>query len=69
MLHVFKYNCDALYVAYGPTKNPRYALSIIIEHGGSGGTTAAPIAKKLFKLIIDRHQLREEAKYNKFLDI
>jgi len=59
----------ALYVAYGPTKNPRYALSIIIEHGGSGGTTAAPIAKKLFKVIIDRHQLREEAKHNKFLDI
>ena len=59
----------ALYVAYGPTKNPRYALSIIIEHGGSGGSTAAPIAKKLFKLIIDRHQLREEAKHNRFLDI
>ena len=56
-------------VAYGPTKNPRYALSIIIEHGGSGGTKAAPIAKKLFKVIIDRHQLREEAKHNKFLDI
>ena len=59
----------ALYVAYGPTENPRYALSIIIEHGGSGGTTAAPMAKKLFKLIIDRHKLREEAKHNKFLDI
>ena len=59
----------ALYVAYGPTENPRYALSIIIEHGGSGGTTAAPMAKKLFKLIIDRHKLREEAKDNKFLDI
>lgn len=59
----------ALYVAYGPTENPRYALSIIIEHGGSGGTTAAPMAKRLFKLIIDRHKLREEAKDNKFLDI
>ena len=59
----------ALYVAYGPTENPRYALSIIIEHGGSGGTIAAPMAKKLFKLIIDRHKLREEAKDNKFLDI
>ena len=58
-----------MYVAYGPTENPRYALSIIIEHGGSGGTTAAPMAKKLFKLIIDRHKLREEAKDNKFLDI
>ena len=49
----------ALYIAFGPYKNPRYALSIVIEHGGSGSSTAAPIAKKLFKLIIDRHDLRE----------
>ena len=59
----------ALYVAYGPYENPRYSLSIIIEHGGSGGTTAAPIAKKLFKLIIDRHQLREASKKDAYLDI
>ena len=52
----------ALYVAFGPYKNPRYALSVVIEHGGSGSSTAAPIAKKLFKLIIDRHELREKSK-------
>ncbi len=50
----------ALYVAYGPYKNPRYALSIIVEHGGSGSKAAAPMAKKLFKLIIDRDVLREK---------
>ena len=50
----------ALYVAYGPYKNPRYALSIIVEHGGSGSKAAAPMAKKLFKLIIDRDELREK---------
>jgi len=50
----------ALYIAFGPFKNPRYALSIVIEHGGSGSSTAAPIAKKLFKLIVDRHELREK---------
>ena len=52
----------ALYIAYGPYKNPRYAVSIIVEHGGSGSTTAAPIAKKLFKFIIDRHELREQTR-------
>ena len=57
----------ALYIAYGPYKNPRYAVSIIVEHGGSGSSTAAPMAKKLFKLIIDRHELREKMK-NKDLD-
>ena len=50
----------ALYVAYGPYKNPRYALSIIVEHGGSGSKAAAPMAKDLFKLIIDRDELREK---------
>ena len=52
----------ALYIAYGPYKNPRYAVSIIVEHGGSGSSTAAPIAKKLFRFIIDRHELREQAR-------
>ena len=52
----------ALYIAFGPYKNPRYAVSIIVEHGGSGSVVAAPIAKKLFKFIIDRHELREQTR-------
>jgi penicillin-binding protein 2 len=59
----------ALYIAFGPYKNPRYALSIVIEHGGSGSSTAAPIAKKLFKLIIDRHELREKKSKQDDLEI
>ena len=59
----------ALYIAYGPYTDPRYALSIVIEHGGSGGSVAAPLAKKLFKLIIDRHELRKNYSNKKYLDI
>jgi penicillin-binding protein 2 len=59
----------ALYVAFGPYKDPRYSVSIIVEHGGSGSSTAAPIAKKLFKLIIDRHKLREKARKERKLKI
>ncbi len=59
----------ALYVAFGPYKNPRYALSIIVEHGGNGSTTAAPMAKKLFKLIIDRHVVRNSMGDKKYLEI
>ena len=55
----YKERDHALYVAFGPYVNPRYALSILIEHGGSGGKAAAPMAKELFKLIIDRHEFRE----------
>tara|TARA_Y200000002_G_scaffold374612_1_gene375631 strand:+ start:16 stop:537 length:522 start_codon:yes stop_codon:yes gene_type:complete len=56
----YKDRDHALYVAFGPYKNPDYALSIIVEHGGSGSTTAAPMATKLFKLIVDRHELRKK---------
>jgi penicillin-binding protein 2 len=59
----------ALYIAFGPYKNPRYALSILVEHGGNGSTTAAPMAKKLFKLIIDRHSQRDSINNKKYLDI
>ncbi len=59
----------ALYVAFGPYKNPRYALSIIVEHGGSGSATAAPMAKKLFKMIIDRHKKRESVNEKKYMEI
>ena len=59
----------ALYIAFGPYKKPRYALSIVIEHGGSGSSTAAPIAKKLFKLIIDRHEFREQTRAKKTIKI
>ena len=59
----------ALYIAYGPYKDPRYAVSILVEHGGNGSTTAAPMAKKLFKKIIDRHELRESVKNKKYMEI
>ena len=59
----------ALFIAFGPYEKPRYALSVVIEHGGSGSSTAAPIAKKLFKLIIDRHELREKIKNREPLKI
>ena len=59
----------ALYVAFGPFKNPRYALSIVIEHGGSGSAVAAPIAKELFKIIIDRHEIRKNFSNQKYLEI
>ena len=58
----YKDRDHALFIAYGPYINPRYALSIIVEHGGSGSSAAAPMAKKLFRKIIDRHELREKVR-------
>jgi penicillin-binding protein 2 len=41
----------ALFVGYAPSENPKYAISVVIEHGGSGASTAAPIAKRTFDYI------------------
>ena len=39
----------ALFVGFAPYKNPKIALAVVVEHGGSGSKVAAPIAKKIFK--------------------
>ena len=38
----------ALFIAYAPAKNPKIAVAIVVENGGHGGSTAGPIAKKIF---------------------
>jgi len=49
----------ALFVAFAPYKSPRYAISVVIEHGGTGSSAAAPIAKKVIKKTLERHKLRK----------
>ena len=46
----------ALFVAYAPVKNPRYAISVVVEHGGSGSSMAAPIAQKILEKIMRSDQ-------------
>ena len=59
----------AWFVAFGPYKNPRYSLCVFVEHGGSGSSTAAPLAKKLMKKIVDRHEKREQIRKNSLMEI
>jgi len=35
----------ALFVGFAPVDNPRYAISVVVEHGGGGSSVAAPIAR------------------------
>lgn len=37
----------ALYVGYAPYDAPRYAVAVVVEHGGGGSTAAAPIGRDL----------------------
>ena len=45
----------AIFVGYMPSKQPKYAVSVIVEHGGSGASVAAPIAKNIFDYL---HKLK-----------
>ncbi len=42
----------ALFVAYAPEDNPRYALSVVVEHGGGGSAVAAPIARDVMTEVL-----------------
>lgn len=35
----------ALFVGFAPVADPRYAISVVVEHGGGGSSVAAPIAR------------------------
>jgi penicillin-binding protein 2 len=39
----------AWFVAFAPYEKPEVAVSVIIEHGGHGGATAAPIVGEILK--------------------
>ena len=55
---VYKDRDHALFVAFAPYSDPKYAISVVVEHGGTGSSAAAPIAKKVIKKVLQRDQMR-----------
>ena len=43
----------SIIIAFGPMPNPRYAVSVVIENGESGGAVAGPVAIEVLKSLID----------------
>jgi penicillin-binding protein 2 len=50
----------ALFVAYAPVEAPRYAIAVLVEHGGGGSSAAAPIAKDIL-LELQRSERRRQS--------
>jgi penicillin-binding protein 2 len=42
----------ALFIAFAPYDAPRYALSIIVQHGGGGAAVAAPMAREIMRVVL-----------------
>jgi penicillin-binding protein 2 len=43
----------AWFVSYAPADNPEIAVAVIVEHGGHGGSAAAPLAKKVIETYLE----------------
>jgi penicillin-binding protein 2 len=57
----WRFRDHALFIAFAPVENPRYAISVIVEHGGTGGSrAAAPIAKDVLTYIYDRESAEKQ---------
>ena len=45
----YRWRDHAWFAGYAPYDNPQIAVAVIVEHGGFGSATAAPIAREIFK--------------------
>lgn len=50
----FKMRDHALFIALAPVENPQIAVAVIAEHGGHGGTVAAPIAGEIIRAYLNQ---------------
>jgi penicillin-binding protein 2 len=52
----WKYRDHGLFVCFAPVEEPRYAASVVIEHGLGGARAAAPVAKDVLTFLYDREK-------------
>jgi penicillin-binding protein 2 len=46
----------ALFVCFAPVETPRFAMAVVVEHGQGGSKAAAPIAKDIMQLLLERYR-------------
>ena len=52
----------AWFTSYAPFKNPKFVVSVLVEHGGHGGSTAGPIAAEIYRWMYKNGYFKEEEK-------
>ncbi|HEX8532898.1 MAG TPA: penicillin-binding protein 2 [Allosphingosinicella sp.] len=55
----WKYRDHGLFICFAPTANPRYAASVVIDHGMGGARAAAPVAKDVLTYLFDKNKAME----------
>ena len=57
----YNHRDHAWFVGFAPYEKPEIAVAVLVEHGGHGGATAAPIAKKIIKKYFQLYPLKSAA--------
>jgi penicillin-binding protein 2 len=56
----WKFRDHGLFIAFAPVVAPRYAISVVVEHGGGGSKVAAPMAKEVMTVVAQRDPARQK---------
>jgi penicillin-binding protein 2 len=51
------YDQTTWFLSFAPYEKPRYAVVVMVEHGVSGGVTCAPVAREIYKAILEAEQM------------
>lgn len=54
----WRYRDHALFVAFAPVEAPRYACAVVVDHGGSGSGSAAPVARDILTFLLQADRKR-----------
>ena len=67
----YKHRDHAWFTSFAPAENPEIAVTVLVEHGGHGGSAAAPVAKKVLeKYFAKKNELQtEDVKAGKTADL
>ena len=67
----YKHRDHAWFTSFAPAENPEIAVTVLVEHGGHGGSAAAPVAKKVLeKYFAKKNELQtEDVKAGKAADL
>lgn len=57
-----KHRDHGLFVGFAPVHNPQYVCAVVVEHGGSGSASAAPIARDLLAEVQKRQLAQSKVK-------
>ncbi len=56
----WRYRDHAWFAAFAPFNHPKIAIAVMVEHGGHGGSTAAPIARKVIEFYLNKINCKAE---------